>query len=93
MVRVTALRDANVLCPTGLRALLVRLADLYLSDHAFLAKADALSRNRCVRTQYAPNTLPNLNALVFAQDGDEASDRRAGPTWNSVVSRVNVPFE
>ena len=84
---------ALVVTESGLDALSIAQLEHCPPDHAFLSTAGAPSRSQCDQIQHAINTLPNLNALVLAQDGDEAGDRQGEAIRKAVVPPDHVRIE
>lgn len=84
---------ALVVTESGLDALSIAQIERCPPDHAFLSTAGAPSRAQCVQIRHAADTLPNLEALVLAQDGDEAGDRQADAIRKSVVLPGRVRLE
>lgn len=84
---------ALVVTESALDALSLAQIDQCPADRAFLSTAGAPSRTQCEQIQHAAHALPNLDALVLAQDGDAAGDRQAEAIRKSVVLPDTVTLE
>ncbi len=57
------------------------------ADHAFLSTASTPSGRQCGQIGLAARALPNVRAVVLAQDGDAAGDRQA----ETLRGRLQLP--